>query len=135
MTIQEAITKAVEGGWNAGTNWLAARSASPLPIIDVECQDNMQIVRLVHENYGNGGSKYTTMGLQVALLDPLFWQALGKSIGWNIQEKQYSDPKNPTGHTRDYLISGWQYQMHRLIDHLAEGKSIESFFESLNKRQ
>jgi hypothetical protein len=45
------------------------------------------------------------------LLDPSFWQALGKAKGWNIGTVEIN----------------W----HRLIDHLAEGKDAESFFAAL----
>jgi hypothetical protein len=48
-------------------------------------------------------------------LDPSFWQALGKARGWapETEEKQ------------------WLYYWHRFIDHLAEGKDLESFFADL----
>ena len=52
-----------------------------------------------------------------ALLSPLFWQALGKSRGWVVG---HFDGK-PT----------WLEYWHRFIDHLAEGKSAESYFEQL----
>lgn len=60
------------------------------------------------------------------VLDRLFWQALGKGLGWDkkmtyyntfTEGKENNDP--------------WRLEMHRFIDHLAEGKSIDSFFESL----
>ena len=60
------------------------------------------------------------------LLDPEFWQSLGKAMGW--AEKQcvcngYSsqcacDPQ-------------WLNQQHELIDHIADGGTIESYFEKL----
>ncbi len=58
------------------------------------------------------------------LLDPLFWQALGKAEGW---EKDGSD-------TYFSNWTSWQYYWHRFIDHLAEGKSADSFFEELLSR-
>ena len=54
-------------------------------------------------------------------LDPLFWQSLGKAMEWNPN----------IGHDMDLKIN-WRYKWHRFIDHLADGKSIESFFENLN---
>lgn len=57
--------------------------------------------------------------------DPLFWVALGKSLGWR------------TGLEADEwggVVSGeWQYRWHAFIDHLAEGKSAEDFFKELIK--
>lgn len=49
------------------------------------------------------------------LLDPLFWQALSKSEGYG----------------KTYQMEIW----HRFIDHLAEGKDINSFFEELWKKE
>lgn len=57
------------------------------------------------------------------LLDPLFWQALGKARGWNNH--------NPIHDTRDISKEPWKIMWHRLIDHLAEGKSTEDYFASL----
>jgi hypothetical protein len=50
-----------------------------------------------------------------------FWQSLGKALGWD--EKRCFLQK--------YRDNEWQYQWHRFIDHLAEGKDAESFFETL----
>lgn len=49
------------------------------------------------------------------LLDPLFWQALGKAEGWI------------------YPVGGMNglREWHKFIDHLAEGKDAESFFTNL----
>jgi len=93
MTIQEAIEKAIEGGWEKD---------------GFVCQGELIGVE------------------EIALLDPLFWQALGKAMGWEtritfynsfIGGKENNDP--------------WRLEMHRFIDHLAEGKTIESYFETL----
>lgn len=50
---------------------------------------------------------------EVALIDPLFWQSLGKAMGWSP------------------MYGEWKTKWHRFIDHLAEGKDINSFFENL----
>lgn len=73
-----------------------------------------------------------------ALLDPLFWQALGKSLGW---KKKCSIKYEEGGvylekEAREYIsktvnMDMWQYQMHRFIDHLASGKDADSFFSAL----
>lgn len=55
------------------------------------------------------------------LLDPAFWQALGKARGWELWEGW--DEECPECH--------WKALWHRLIDHLADGKDVESFFEML----
>ncbi len=76
-------------------------------------------------------------------LDSLFWQALGKGLGWKETmhrleyfmdgEEKYLYWKGDNGHQYTPHIVGWKYQMHRFIDHLAEGKDIDSFFNQLIK--
>lgn len=62
---------------------------------------------------------------QEFLLDPAFWQALGKARGW---------PDSSVGQVyKGNMISmlPWEWAWHHLIDHLASGKDVESFFETL----
>jgi len=64
-------------------------------------------------------------------LDPLFWQALGRALGWDQAMRTVHAVENgrPTIVTRagHHWLSHW----HRFIDDLAEGKTAESFFASL----
>ncbi len=53
------------------------------------------------------------------LLDPSFWQALGKALGWPKQGDHEPEPYS------------WQNRQHRLIAHIQDGKNIESYFEEL----
>ena len=57
-------------------------------------------------------------------LDPLFWQALGKSLGWgrNIDGSK----EQPFGNFKQ-----WKLEWHYFIDFLAEGKTAEQYFETL----
>ncbi len=75
---------------------------------------------------------------QDALLDPLFWQALGKVEGWD--EKYCTSgcgceyPNGDGSHEKECVWSGkneWIDQMHNFIDHIIEGKSIDEFFTNL----
>lgn len=50
------------------------------------------------------------------LLDPLAWQAVGKTRGWKCPEGE---------HKAELCGFRWRYEWHRFIDHLADGKSIE----------
>lgn len=104
MTIQETITKAIEGGWNAGKEVKIQTYYKRLPTVSV----------------GDLGEDGEFLRTQEYLLDPLFWQSLGKAMGW---ETQFDEDKG--------FNHQWQYEWHRFIDHLAEGKDAESFFESL----
>jgi len=64
------------------------------------------------------------------LLDSLFWQALGKALGWidadGISVAKYWKNTSPKS---KYEL--WLWNWHALVDHLAEGKDIESFFATL----
>lgn len=91
MTIQEAIKKAIDGGWDS--------------------------TGMVHEEKND-----ICNGL---FLDPLFWKALGKAMWWGDGRFKVSD----------WQTHGWLFHWHRLIDHLAEGKSVESFFEQLKLKE
>jgi hypothetical protein len=58
------------------------------------------------------------------LLDPLFWQALGRARGWD---------KEPFIINGAWLMADSECELNwfRFIDHLAQGKDAESFFAAL----
>src|SRR5215475_14568830 len=56
--------------------------------------------------------------VQKVLHDPIFWFALGWSLGWH--------EKN----CLEYDL-WWRQPWHRFIDHAAEGKPPEAFFEHI----
>lgn len=58
------------------------------------------------------------------LLDPLFWQALGKSLGWREHGSSY-DLDHFGGKPQ------WEYEWHNFIDHLIAGGNPEEFFTRL----
>lgn len=68
------------------------------------------------------------------LLDPLFWQALGKAEGWenkdNSRNKFWKSQQEGNCVT---LLDEWENQMHNFIDHFIAKKPINSFFEELLK--
>ena len=55
------------------------------------------------------------------LLDPMFWKSLSNAEGW--------DNKDVVTSSAEYRE--WQGQMHRFIDHIIEGKPIDTFFDEL----
>jgi hypothetical protein len=71
------------------------------------------------------GSHLVQRSVEMAFLDPFFWQALGKARGWG--ELKLPN-RSPIGQHEE---GRWFFHWHRFIDHLAEGKDAESFFESL----
>ncbi len=110
--MEKAIKKAIEGGWDS-------------------CTCGFTINKL------NGHASYCSMnqtsGWSTSIfLDPLFWQALGKAEGWGKTET--TEIVNYGLPAEDFLvIDTWLYEWHNFIDHLAEGKDINSFFEELLK--
>lgn len=130
--MENAIQKAIEGGYG---DFLSLKNINQFYVVfnrkettTIEKNDVEEIVPITQ-----------SFAIEHILLDPLFWEALGKSLGWsNIK---YTIPKfqrsaipedNRIGYkheTRD--ISEWQFHWHRFIDHLAEGKDAESFFNEL----
>jgi len=65
-----------------------------------------------------------------ACLEPRFWQALGKGLGWSIQlveEGNWDDMESLHTVAHDK----WKYEMHRFLDHLIAGGDINEFFEEL----
>lgn len=68
------------------------------------------------------------------LLDPLFWQALGKGLVWKEVSETETRQNSVTGEPQTIRVvngTAWQLEWHRFIDHLASGKDIESFFTNL----
>lgn len=70
------------------------------------------------------------------LLDPLFWQALGKSLGWSASKEFETRIAKSTcskcGDTRVTMQwAEWQYHWHDFIAHLADGGNIDDFFTTL----
>jgi hypothetical protein len=111
LTMETAIKKAIEGGYHS---------------------DIKNITRLDTENCLISGTYYIhffeeegqlfSCNTYQTLLDPLFWQALGKTEGWKGIRYWYE-------YTNE--IEPWIHEWHRFIDHLAEGKDAESFFTNL----
>lgn len=113
MTIEQTIQKSIEGGYvgisNTYHKWDGIRTFTAKEVIK-KCPE-------------------------VIFLDPKFWQALGKALGWKqkytsmIRELRYDDVPPMRIHAPEY--DEWMFWWHRFIDHLAEDKDAESFFKEL----
>lgn len=68
--------------------------------------------------------KFCRCGYESTLLDPAFWQALGKARGWVYADDDGTPLKKQPR-------PAYMFYWHHLIDHLASGKSIEDFFIGL----
>lgn len=115
MTIQQAIEKAIEGGWLKGSKLkcISEYDGSYIP--------KVAFFTLKSDETSTGNWHRDVLAL---ISDHLFWQSLGKAMGWRIG---YYGSDFETIEMSPYLV-----QWHRFIDHLAEGGTPESFFESLN---
>jgi len=105
MTIQEAMNKAIEGGYHIhGSDGMDTDAASA----NRECS-----ARTSKKN-----DSTWVAGVKEALLDPQFWRALGLALGWHERV------------ATQYLIyqQWWRQPWHRFIDHLADGYTPEAFF-------
>ncbi len=65
------------------------------------------------------------------LLDPKVWQAVGKVEGWDFSAIITMPNSNPDEPVYKKKIKPHIYEMHRMIDALAEGKSLEDFIKTL----
>lgn len=76
-----------------------------------------------HGIFYNGGYRLK----EQILLDPLAWQAVGKTRGWNNYDELYQRlyRKSGGGGLMPQNMNGYMGMMHKFIDHLADGKSIE----------
>lgn len=117
MTIKDAIEKAASHGWGGFKSDKKPR---------VDMLENMCV------GFSYPGS---FDGVMLSLWDivnqPLFWQCLGKGMGWTLEEHY---PDSSCGRCMccpSVNCQEWKYHWHALIDHLAEGKDITSYFEGL----
>ena len=105
--MKQAIQKAIEGGWTSDYR-------SP-----------------VFTKYSSSwiGDYIVEKGWQTPTSDPLFWQALGKAMGWD-EYPSFKLKSDIAGGTFCQM-EGWRARWFQFIDHLAEGKDAEEFFREL----
>jgi hypothetical protein len=73
---------------------------------------------------------FVNLNLCKVVLDPSFWQCLGKAMEWTVMDKEEGVEEQVYSRSCN-LQDGWIYKWHRFIDHLSEGGTIEKYFESL----
>lgn len=113
MTPKQFIEKAIEGGF----------------------RNNLELNDLRKE--------IMSKSLAEIFLDPLAWQAVGKVEGWgfkkiflpsiNDKSTYHYDIHGDLNNIKNIsiLTSGYTEKMHKMIDALCEGKSINQFLETL----
>lgn len=106
MTTKEFIEKAIEGGWRAKF------TVNGLKMTSGNWEAHLMVAGQFSEAW---------------FLDPLAWQAVGKIAGWPDKIWPHSDV--PKG--LPYKLPGYTWRMHRMVDTLCEGKTIEEFLNTL----
>lgn len=109
MEIKEFVEKATKGGW---------LYQGDKPFFD-------EVYGHWYVSDADGG--YVCPSIEVFFLDPKFWQAVGKVKGWDYEvdykDEEFTHYKPNKG--------DWKWQMHQMIDALAEGKTVEEFIKTL----
>ena len=102
-----AIKKALEGGWK------------PEYTFDEGAKPRFGNFVLQHR-YRFASTEFIYSDV---LLDPLFWQALGKEMGWTGSiDREYSWKESRTNFPTDWNgepLEMWLFHQHRFIDWLA----------------
>lgn len=115
MTIEEAIKKAMKGGY--------------------EPKAVRQYYRFPPEVIGwDRREEDRSYVLNPILDDPLFWQSLGKALGWVLDERIDGCTNRKCPNCEDAYqeyAPAWIYHWLEFTKHLAAGHSVESFFQSL----
>jgi hypothetical protein len=118
MTIQEAVTKATQGGYHIngadGMDTEYVDANSEYSVWTRKDNDSSFIVPVAE-----------------TFLDPHFWLALGRALGWEQAVRTVHAVENgrPTIVTR--AGQQWLSHWHCFIDHLAEGHTPDAFFDTL----
>ena len=72
--------------------------------------------------------------IEIMSCDPKWWQALGRTLEWRDKKSRKLVSWCYGGfHDADKPYEQWIFEWHKFIDHLAEGKDVDSFFEELLK--
>lgn len=108
MTLQEVIQKAIDGGWNPPEE-----------------------VNKIHKDLGGKLSVHKIIErgfVHQTLLDPNFWRALCIAMGWGAIKGLALPACEGIIKIRTPF---WHFCMHQMIDHLADGGTVESYFWQL----
>lgn len=116
MTIEQFIKKAIEGGWKP-------KDAEMQKVSSFKVEDGLLTLYGLENKTQRKVESYL---VEQIFIDPFAWKAVGKVEGWDIGKTI-----DPTYHFAPESMWMWQWKMHRMIDALAEGKSLEEFISTL----
>ena len=117
--MKEIIKLAIEGGYSA-------------PAVE-------STIKFWEEDKNNPeeAESYAYWVVMQSVLNPKFWECLGKSLGWekwtchSCGEKYLGDKLCPKCKFGKATRKDWTHHWHRFIDHLASEKDPELFFKEL----
>ncbi len=118
MTVQEALNKATEGGYHI--------SGSDGMDTDYEGATNDYSAWTRKDNKSS-----FLVPTEETFLDPQFWQALGRALGWSEACDLAISCRHGEEECQSCRGSSWMYQWHCFIQALADGNTPEAFFAHL----
>lgn len=146
-----AIERAIEEGWRPKQDPRDFHYGQYKTIQDIEMEDYIGTVCLWWEKRPDGGGVCSRLSWERIALDPSFWQALGKALGWNAGEIKdgiceiCGEPMPPGEEMFKYHgyssncpkppieITLWKEQAQEFYDLILTGGDTEKFWEELLK--
>ena len=121
---QQFIEDAIKGGWNPRPEETTVKMTASFP---TEFGNQIHYFETAFIEDGEENGRNFNLFDEQILLDPLAWQAVGKTRGWtHMNIPSAFEDSDPDDTYLDWDIQeGWLYWMHRFIDLIADGKTIE----------
>lgn len=114
--MKEVLRKAIEGGW-----WPKFLNASYM--------DGGKFKKKTPK-YASEELVQMSYVIPSIWLDPLFWKALGKMMGWEKTIDVYF--KTKTGQTiHSAVLEGWQFHQMLFMESVGDGMDTEVFFKEI----
>lgn len=90
-------------------------------------------IKLAIEKGGYRGGNQFTQEYKRHYADPLFWQALGKALGWKglVHKEDGVECALRGRDPVDFTYEKWQYHAHQYFDLVLTGGDTEKFWKDL----
>lgn len=118
-----AVEKAIEGGWRLKNQHIPADGDYFVALIDNGAAIKYQVQNKAGEPKDNDYANVAEIAL-----DPTFWQALGKALGWGLVlgwEEMYAPAEN--------AAQEWYQNAFRFYDLILTGGDTEAYWKDLLK--